>query len=236
MTDKSTLDFAAFEWITFDCYGTLIDWETGIKGALGPLLAAHGISLETDKLLRLYGEIEADIESEDPYIPYRDVLVRVVTRFSERLGFVAAPRQKESLSESLPSWKPFPDAVAALKRLKKKYKLGVISNTDDDFFAASAKYLEVAFDMVVTAQQAKSYKPALNNFLLAIKQTKVSKAKILHAGQSIYHDIIPARVLGLANVWVNRGSGRNGAGATKTANAIPDLEVRDLTTLATMAC
>jgi 2-haloacid dehalogenase len=235
MTDHGTLDFGAFEWITFDCYGTLIDWETGIKKALHPVLAAHGVTLETEKLLKLYGEIEADIESESPYISYRDVLMRVVARFSEQLGFVPAPREKESLAESLPSWKPFPDTVAALKRLKKKYKLGVISNTDDDFFAASAKHLKVTFDMVVTAQQARSYKPALNNFLLAIKQTKVSKAKILHAGQSIYHDIAPARVLGLPNAWVNR-HGRNGAGATKTANAAPDLEVSDLKTLAAMAC
>jgi 2-haloacid dehalogenase len=116
-----------------------------------------------------------------------------------------------------------------------KKDIQIISNTDDDLFAASAKHLEVAFDMVVTAQQARSYKPALNIFLLAIKQARVSKTEILHAGQSVYHDIIPAQSLGLANVWVNRRSGRNGSGATKSASAIPDVEVPDLKSLAALA-
>lgn len=236
MANKKQLDFSAFEWVTFDCYGTLIDWETGILAALRPVVAAHGISLDSAKLLELYGQLEAEIESEShPYISYRDVLKQVIRRLGERLGFVATERQRQSLPESLPSWKPFTDTVAALRLLKTRYKLGIISNTDDDFFAASAKYLSVKFDMVLTAQQARSYKPARNNFLLAIKQTGVAKAKILHAAQSIYHDIIPSQALGLANVWVNRRGDQDGAGATKVAIGDPDLEVSDLKTLASMA-
>ena len=206
-------------------------------GALRPLLATHGISLQTAEILQLYGQLEAEIESESRrYISYRDVLKQVVRKFAERLGFVATPGEMESLPASLPSWKPFSDTVASLKQLKMNFKLGIISNTDDDFFAASARYLSVAFDVVVTAQQARSYKPARNNFLMAIKKTGVSKAKILHAGQSIYHDILPSQALGLANVWVNRRCIENGAGATKVARAVPDLEVPDLKTLAVMAC
>jgi 2-haloacid dehalogenase len=236
MPDKRNLDFAAFEWITFDCYGTLIDWEAGIKGVLHSLLDARQVRLGSEKLLELYAELEAEIECQSkPYISYRDVLAQVVAKIGERFGFVATQRQMKSLPESLPSWKPFPDTISALRRLKKKYKLGIISNTDDDLFAASAKHLEGAFDMVVTAQQARSYKPALNIFLLAIKQARVSKTEILHAGQSVYHDIIPAQSLGLANVWVNRRSSRNGSGATKSASAIPDVEVPDLKSLAALA-
>jgi 2-haloacid dehalogenase len=236
MIEKDTFDFDPFEWITFDCYGTLIDWETGIKASLLPVLASHGLSAEPNEVLELYGQIEAEMESESrPCIPYRDVLAQVVAGLGKRLGFVPSEVQLQSLADSLHSWKPFPDTVAALQDLKKKYKLGIISNTDDDLFAASAKQLGVAFDMVVTAQQAGSYKPALNNFRLAIKKTGVPKTKILHAGQSIYHDIVPAKILGLANVWVNRRSGKDGLGATKAASAVSDLEVPNLRTFAAMA-
>jgi 2-haloacid dehalogenase len=235
MANKKQLDFSGFEWITFDCYGTLIDWEIGILSALRPVLNAHGISVGTGELLELYGQLEAEIESESqPYISYRDVLKELTRKLGERLGFLATENERESLPESLPSWRPFEDTVAALRLLKTKYKLGIVSNTDDEFFAASAKHLSIGFDMVVTAQQARSYKPARNNFLIALKQSGAPKAKILHAGQSIYHDIIPSKALGIANVWVNRRRGQNSAGATKLAVADPDLEVPDLRTLASM--
>ena len=227
----------SFEWITFDCYGTLIDWETGIVTALGTVLGSHGIRWQSEQILALYAQLESDLESETrEYTPYRNVLAQVVIGFGERLGFVPTASEVRSLPDSLSSWRPFPDTVPALRKLKQRFfKLGIISNTDDDLFAETAKHLQIDFDEVVTAQQARSYKPALNNFRLAIQRIGVPKEKILHVAQSVYHDIIPARGLGLATVWVNRRGGRPGSGATKSALGNPDLEVKALKTLAAMA-
>jgi 2-haloacid dehalogenase len=237
MKPDPKLNFDSFEWLTFDCYGTLIDWETGILASLNPILLSHGIRCSNEQILELYGHLEAELESENrEYITYRDVLTQVVVGLGERLGFVPAAEEARSLPDSLGSWRPFPDTVAALRKLKRKYKLGIISNTDDDLFAQSARHLEVGFDEVVTARQARSYKPALNNFRLAMQRIGVPKVKILHIAQSVYHDVVPARALGIRSVWVNRRGEKAGAGATKPATGTPDLEVRDLRTLAEMAC
>ena len=227
------LDIGRFRVLTFDCYGTLIDWESGILGALRPLLAAHGISLTDDKLLELYGELEAEAEAGD-YQPYRKVLEAVARGFGRRLGFEPTEEEAKSLPESLKNWQPFPDTVAALQKLKRRFKLAIVSNVDDDLFAATARRLEVPFDWVITAQQAGSYKPSHRNFKLALERIGLPPAQVLHVAQSIYHDIIPARELGLATVWVNR-RGPKGGGATKAARGQPDLEVPDLKTLAEMA-
>jgi 2-haloacid dehalogenase len=151
------------------------------------------------------------------------------------MNFRPSLEQINSLPESLPQWPPFPDTVASLARLKQKYKLAVISNTDDDLFAETAKTLQVPFDWIITAQQAKSYKPSRNNFQRALEKIGLPKEKILHVGQSLYHDIVPTRELGWANVWVNRRSGKKGQGATVTADIKPDLEVPDLKTLAELS-
>ena len=225
-----SLDFSQFEVLTFDCYGTLIDWETGILGALRPLVTKHGKALSDEELLALYGEIEARIEA-GPYRRYREVLREVVRGMGERLGFSASEAEMDSLPASLGMWPPFPDTVAALRRLKSRYKLAVISNTDDDLFAQTAKLLQVPFDEVVTAQQAGSYKPSLNNFHLALKRLGVAKEKWLHVAQSRHHDIAPARELGIRNVLVTR----RGRGAVLENAAQPDLEVPDLKTLAELA-
>jgi 2-haloacid dehalogenase len=227
------LDFSRFRVLTFDCYGTLIDWESGILGALRPLLAAHGKSLNDDKLLELYGELEAEAEAGE-YQTYRKVLEGVARGCGRRLGFETSEQEARSLPESLKNWQPFPDTVAALKKLKTSYKLAIVSNTDDDLFADTARLLEVPFDWVITAQQARSYKPSHNNFRLALERIALPTEQVLHCAQSIYHDVIPARTLGLATVWVNR-RGAKGGGATKAAQGKPDLEVPDMKTLAEMA-
>jgi 2-haloacid dehalogenase len=227
------LDFRRFRVLTFDCYGTLIDWESGILAALRPLLAAHGKSLADDKLLELYGELEAAAEAGE-YRPYRNILESVARGFGRRLGFEVTEQEARSLPESLKNWQPFPDTVAALRKLKSRFKLAILSNTDDDLFADTARLLEVPFDWVITAQQAGSYKPSHGNFKLALERIALPPDQVLHCAQSIYHDVVPARVLGLATVWVNRRSGRGG-GATKAAQGRPDLEVPDLKTLAEMA-
>jgi 2-haloacid dehalogenase len=228
------MDFSSFTTISFDCYGTLINWEAGILPILQGVLASHGRSLPDAALLELYGEFEAEAQS-GPYQSYRQVLECAVQRFGEHFDFLPSPAELRSLHESIPTWPPFSDTVTALQQLQKRYKLAVISNIDDDLFAATRKHLGVDFDYVVTAQQAKSYKPSLNNFQLALRTIGVSPDRLLHAAQSIYHDVIPAQSLGIASVWVNRKSARPGVGAVRAAVARPDLEVPDLATLAALA-
>ena len=164
------LHFSQFEWLTFDCYGTLIDWETGILGALRPILAAHHRNLGDEGLLELYGAIEQQIESAD-YQTYRNVLRQCVTTIGARLGFTATPQEMDALPDSLKNWLPFSDSVAALAQLKRRYKLAALTNCDDDLFAHSAKLLGNPFDAAVTAQQARSYKPGMNHFRLFQERT-----------------------------------------------------------------
>lgn len=225
------LDFSRFRIITFDCYGTLINWESGILSALRPILAAHNAHLDNAEILRLYGELEAEAEA-GVYRPYREVLRDVVRGFGERLGFHTKPAERHSLSESIHTWEPFPDTLAALKRLQSKPRLGIISNIDDDLFAATACKLPTKFDFVVTAQQARAYKPSTAIFQLAEKKIRTKRDEWLHAGQSVYHDVVPAKELGIATVWVNRPSLRPNIGAVRQATAQPDFEVHSLAELA----
>jgi 2-haloacid dehalogenase len=228
------LDFSRCQAITFDCYGTLIDWETGILGAIRPILLAHGAALSDPEILRMYSELEAEAESS-PYQPYREILRDVVRAFGVRLGFRATDDQQQSLPDSLANWTPFPDTVAALRQLKTRFRLGIISNVEDDLFSDSARCLEIEFDTITTAGQAHAYKPSLEIFRLAQKKMNVQPEHWLHAGQSIYHDVIPAKSLGISTVWVNRPSPRPGAGAAKQASAKPDVEVHSLAELAQLA-
>ena len=228
------LDLTRFKILTFDCYGTMIDWETGIFSAFRPILAAHDRRIGDSDLLKLYSELEASAERGE-YLRYRDVLQSVVRGFGERLGFSPTDAEVRSLPESLARWQPFPDTVEALRRLKTRYQLAVISNVDNDLFPSTAPKLGVSFDHVITAQQAGCYKPCKRIFQLAEDRIGVNREQWLHVGQSIYHDVIPAQSLGVATVWVNRLSPRPGAGAAKTAAGDPDLEVPDLRTLAKLA-
>ena len=234
MGAASMIDFRRMELLTFDCYGTMIDWETGIFAVLRPILQAHNKRLPDPAILETYSELELKAESGE-FRPYGRVLASVVTGFGERLGFQPTQAEIDSLPNSLPQWQPFPDSVESLRRLKTRYKLAVISNVDDDLFAESAKKLGVAFDCVVTAQQARCYKPNPGIFKLALERTGTPSEKILHVGQSIYHDVLPAQSLGIATAWVNRPSPRPNAGAAKSARGTPDLEVSDLKTLAEQA-
>ena len=228
------LDLNRFEILTFDCYGTLIDWESGILAALHRILAAHGKKIDDATLLKLYGDFEQRSEA-GPFRSYRVVLESVVRRFGAELGFTPTAEQARSLPDSLPTWKPWPDTVAALRQLKTRFRLAILSNVDDDLFAATRPQLGVDFDEVITAQQAQAYKPSLKVFELALARIKAPAHRVLHVGQSIYHDVIPAQALGLATVWVNRPSARPGVGAVKSAEAKPDLTVTSLAELAAAA-
>jgi len=224
------LDFNRFEIFTFDCYGTLINWEDGILGSLRRILAAHDKNLDDATILQLYRDFEARAEHGE-YRRYREVLQSVVQQFGAQLGFTPTDEEVRSLPDSLPQWKPWPDTVSALRELKKRFRLAIISNVDNDLFAATQPQLGVEFDQVITAQQAKAYKPSLKIFELALSRVGVPAHRILHIGQSLYHDVLPAQSLGLATVWVNRPSARAGVGAVKAVDGQPDLQVSSLAEL-----
>jgi 2-haloacid dehalogenase len=228
------LDFDRFTYLTFDCYGTLIDWERGILAALRPVLDRHGIAIADDAALELYGELES-AEERGPYRAYRDLLATVMDGFGERLGFVPSADERAALAVSVGDWPPFPDTVEALRALTDRFRLVILSNIDDDLFALSARHLGVTFAAVVTAQQVGSYKPDPRNFRTLLARLGTTPDRVLHVAQSLFHDIAPANALGLTTVWVNRRHDRPGSGATPPATARPDLEVPDLRTLARLA-
>lgn len=225
------LEFSRFEIVTFDCYGTLINWEDGILGCLHGILAVHGKDADDAEILQLYGDFEARAEQGE-YRCYREVLESVVRQFAERFGFAVTEEEVRLLPESLASWKPWPDTVEALRALRERFRLAIISNIDDDLFSATRPQLEVEFDEVITAQQAQAYKPSLKIFELALSRINLPASRILHVGQSVYHDVVPAQSLGMATVWVNRPSARAGVGAVKAAEGRPDLQVSSLAELA----
>ena len=227
------MNLASFEVLTFDCYGTLIDWESGILRAVQRVLAAHGHELSPAEILEHFARFESTIQAGS-YRAYRDVLSGVVDEFGRELGFAPSSEERASLPESIARWAPFDDTVAALRILASRYRLAVISNVDDDLFAFSARRLGVEFHEVVTAQQVGSYKPDARNFELALERLGVPVDAILHVAQSLFHDIAPAKHLGFATVHVNRVSPHGGSGATMPVSARPDLEVPDLATLAEM--
>jgi 2-haloacid dehalogenase len=228
------MDLTRFQALTFDCYGTLIDWEAGLLRALRPVVERHGVRQTDEALLALFGELESPIQ-RGPFRRYREVLDETMRQLARRLGFEPDLGEVTALSRSLSDWEPFPDTVPALAALARRYDLGVISNVDDDLFAASARRLEVPLRWVVTAEQVGSYKPARTNFERALDRIGLPRDRILHVAQSLYHDVEPARELGLATVWVNRRAGREGFGATPPSTATPDLVVPDLASLAALA-
>ncbi|HEX5130946.1 MAG TPA: haloacid dehalogenase type II [Candidatus Krumholzibacteria bacterium] len=228
------LDLTRFDVITFDCYGTLIDWEAGILAALAPLRAASAVNASDASLLNSYAMLESALQ-QDEYRRYRDVLRGVMRGLATRYSVPEERLNLDALADSLASWRPFPDTVEALQRLGAYYRLGIISNTDVDLFAGTAKQLNAEFNFLVTAEQVGAYKPSHRNFHHALDVIGVPRERWLHAAQSRFHDIAPARELGIACVWVNRDSGRPGPGATANSNAVPDLEVPDLKTLADLA-
>jgi len=220
-----------FEVLTFDCYGTLIDWETGICRALEPVFAAHGAEWAPERVLELFGELEAEAERGE-YREYRAVLGAVLEGLGARLGFRPAAAEVAAFSGSVGDWPAFPDSHAALTRLQTRYRLVPITNCDDDLFAGSAERLGITFDDVVTAQQAGAYKPDERPFRLAFERVGVPRERILHVAQSLWHDHVTAQRLGLTSVWINRRAGRSGGGATPPAEASPDLELPDMRALA----
>ena len=229
-----TFDFGRFDVLTFDCYGTLIDWEAGISSALLAMLEAHGVQATAEDVLATYAGYEAELEA-GPYRAYRDVLGLAMSSVGIDHGIQPTASEMAAFGGSVQDWPAFPDSAAALRRLHERFRLGVITNCDDDLFAASSRRLGVTFDWVVTAQQARRYKPNPRGFELAFERIGLPTSRILHVAQSLFHDHVTAKRLGLATVWVNRRQGRAGTGATPSAKVTPDLTVPDMATLADLA-
>lgn len=229
-----TLDYDRFDALTFDCYGTLIDWEAGLLAAFRPVLAAHGAAIDDDDLLERYARHEAAAEA-GPYHRYRDVLATGLRGVAAELGFTPSNEEAARFGGSVADWPAFADSAAALARLKERFRLGVLTNCDDDLFAASNARLEVTFDWVVTAEQVGSYKPSEANFQALFRRVDVPRERILHVAQSLYHDHAPAKRLGLTTVWIDRRHDRPGSGATPVAKAAPDATYPDMASFAAAA-
>lgn len=213
-----------YDIITFDCYGTLIDWESGISGAFMEAAAADGIALEREAVLAAYAELEPLVEAE-AYRSYRAVLTETARRVAARLGWPLPAERARFLADSLAEWPPFPDTNPALERLATAgYQLGILSNVDDDLLAATRRHFGVGFDLLVTAQQVGSYKPAPGHFLTA--RRRIGARRWLHAAQSYFHDVRPARALSIPVAWINRTAEPAPAGDR------PDREFRTLAELA----
>ncbi len=231
MTD---FDFSRFEALTFDCYGTLIDWETGILAALRAVLDPRGVALDDDDLLERFAGQEASAEA-GPYLRYGEVLGRSVRGLCADLGIRPSDDEVARFSGSVGDWPAFPDSTDALARLHGRFRLGVITNCDDDLFAASNRRLGVAFDWVVTAQQVGSYKPDPANFAFAFKRIGLPHERILHVAQSLYHDHVTAKALGMSTAWIDRRHDKPGSGATPPAEVVPDIRATSMAAFADLA-
>jgi 2-haloalkanoic acid dehalogenase type II len=226
-----------FDALTFDCYGTIIDWESGIVAALRPWADRHAISADGDALLKAFADAESRRQHEDPGALYSVVLERVFADIADRFGAAVEPQEARAFGRSIRDWPPFPDSPGALAALKRRYKLAIVSNVDRASFRHSNDRLGVSFDLVVTAEDAGAYKPDLRPFQFALERLKemgVPREKVLHTAQSLFHDHVPAKRLGLTTCWINRRAGKGDGGATPkpSAEVKPDFE---FPTLAAMA-
>jgi len=224
-----------FDALTFDCYGTLIDWEQGILAELRPWAAGKGLG--DAAILEAYGAEEARCQAATPDKPYPAILADVHRALGRRWGLPANEIAPIAFGGSVGRWPAFPDSPAALGYLKQHYKLVILSNVDRASFVRTNAKLQVEFDLILTAQDIGSYKPDRRNFEYALKELAaigVAKERVLHVAQSLFHDIAPAKALGLKTVWVNRRQGRLGVGAAAAGSggAVPDLEVATLQELA----
>jgi 2-haloalkanoic acid dehalogenase type II len=213
-----------YDVVTFDCYGTLVDWEAGIRAAFLEAARRDGVALDGRALLAAYLEVEAALQA-GAYRSYRAILAETARRVAARLGWPLGEGRAHFLPESLPRWRPFSDTNRALRRLAAAgYRLGILSNVDDDLLAATRRHLAVDFDLVVTAQAVGAYKPARPHFDTA--RRRIGDRRWLHAAQSYFHDIAPARALGIPSAWINR-KGEPARGPLR-----PDRELRTLADLA----
>jgi 2-haloacid dehalogenase len=218
-----------FDALSFDCYGTLIDWEAGLASVLGAWARARGLELDDEQLLASYSVHEAAAERDHGSDPYPDILARSLRWLGGELGAPVSDEDAATIASSVPDWPPFADSHDALSALGRRYKLIILSNVDRASFAGSRARLGVEFDSVITAQDVGSYKPSARNFAALTDEARrlgVGEGRLLHVAQSLFHDHVPAKQAGLPSVWINRRHDRAGWGATvpPEADVTPDWE------------
>jgi 2-haloalkanoic acid dehalogenase type II len=211
------MDLTDYDALSFDCYGTLIDWEAGLAAVLGPWARQQRLGLSDEELLASYSGNEAQVEDERPELLYPDVLSESFRRTARDLGVDVSDADAAALGASVPDWPAFPDSTEAMTRLRGRYRLIILSNIDRASFAASNRRLGVEFDAVLTAQDIGSYKPNPANFdalLTRVDELGVPRERLLHVAQSLFHDHVPAKAKGLSTIWIDRRRDREGWGAT----------------------
>jgi 2-haloacid dehalogenase len=234
------IDFSRIEAITFDCFGTLIDWESGILQAVRPVLAVHGVRASDEQILAIYADLERRLESEatrdrdSGFLCYKDVLRGVMHGIAEHFGFALIEREAERLPLSLARWPAFEDTAPVLKALSDRFRLVVLSNVDADLFEGVLPKLGAELDELVTAEYCRSYKPDPRHFRVGLALLDLPADKVLHVAESLVHDVGPANALGIPTVWVNRRGlkGPGASGGPEGAAPIPNLEVPSLAVLA----
>jgi 2-haloacid dehalogenase len=231
-----TIDLTRYRALSFDCYGTLIDWEAGIAAILGPWARRNDPSVTDEDVLVAYSDHEAAVEQEHPTTLYSDVLREAFRRTGTALGFEVTDADADALGTSVPDWPAFGDSAAALQRLKQHYALIILSNVDRAGFAGSNRRLQVEFDEILTAEDIGSYKPDPANFAALLERVDEIGAtgRLLHVAQSLFHDHVPGKAAGLPTVWINRRHAQPGWGATPEphVNVTPDVEFPSMTAFA----
>ncbi len=223
------MNFSNFSTLTFDCYGTLIDWETGIFNALAPLIERSGESIDKDAGLLEFSRTESVIQDANPGLSYTKLLARTHEVMAQSLGVGMNDDDHMTFATSIEHWPAFPDSVQSLQYLKEHFKLVILSNVNNVGFAQSNLHLKVEFDAVYTAEDIGSYKPSSRNFNYMLDKLKflgVSESDILHTAQSLFHDIVPAIKIGLATCWIDRRSDQPGSGATPIVEKPPKPDMR----------
>ncbi len=215
-----------FKALTFDCYGTLIDWESGMIAGLKPLTDRAGRALSRDQILEAHARHESAHQAQTPAKPYRDLLPTVYRRLAEEWGVAVSWEECAAYGQSVKDWPAFSDSAYALDYLKQHYKLVILSNVDNESFAASNEKLQVDFDAIYTAEDIGSYKPSDRNFEYMVRMLEgigVAKSEILHTAESLFHDHAPANRHGLASCWIYRRYEQEGFGATRDPGEMPDV-------------
>jgi len=218
-----------FKALTFDCYGTLIDWESGMVEALKPLTSRLKKALPRDGILEAHGRHESSQQIYTPTMKYSELLAVVYKRLAEEWGLAASHDECQAYGNAVKDWPAFPDSSEALAYLKKHYKLVILSNVDNASFAFSNRRLQVVFDAVYTAQDVGSYKPSDRNFdymIAKLQGMNIKKSEILHTAESLFHDHAPCNKHGLANCWIYRRHDQQGFGATMNPGATPKYNFR----------
>ena len=220
------MEYSKIKLLSFDCYGTLIDWQKGVQDILEPFLNQFGVAFSREEIFEAFLRADRRLEA-DKYMPYREILAEIVLMIADDFRISIDPSARYVLSERFGEWLPFGDTIESLKLLGRDYKLAIISNVDDELFSITNKLLDIEFDYIVTAEQLGSYKPDRNNFLKAGERFGLETEERLHVAQSIYHDIVPGNKLDWNTAWVNRYNEPE----RTDPREYPDLEVPDLASL-----